>query len=226
MNNVWRKLYPNGRAFLTSEETNRRKVHESIDVICNDFLEQLKTLVASSLAFNSIDETEIEFLENRYGIYFVEGLTLQERINRIRERMTYPNGVINRSSAAWIQHVLQSFGFDVNVYENEGIIPSVLDGFKMTQYGSSRYGNSSFGGYKYDVIANSMFEGESYSFGGNLWATFFIHINTEIDSSRVREFRELVLKLKPAHLCAILFSGEGIGDFNDDFNNDYLIGDE
>lgn len=224
MNNVWRKLYPNGRAFLTSEETNRTKVHRSIDVICNEFLEQLKTLVAGTLAFNSIDETEIEFLENRYGIYFIEGLTLQERINRIRERMAYPNGIVNRSSAAWIEYVLRSFGFDVSVYENDGISPEVLGGFKITQYGSSRYGSSSYGGYKYDVIANSMFENESYSFGGNLWATFFIRIGTEIDSSRVREFRELVLKLKPAHLVAIIFRGEGIGDFNEDFNNDFFIG--
>lgn len=223
MDKTWKQLYPDGRAFLTSNGSNRAKVHNSIDVVFLDYLEQLKSLVNGTIALNVIDAKEVEFLENKYGVYFTDGLTLEQRINRIRARMTYPNGVVNRSSAAWIQHVLRSFGFDVKVYENEGISPEVLDGFKKTQYGNSKYGNSNFGGYKFNVIANSMFENENYSFGGNLWATFFIRINTEIDSSRMREFRELVLKLKPAHLCCILFSGDGIGDFNNDFNNDYLI---
>lgn len=223
MNNTWKQLYPDGSAFLTTEDTNRSKIHKSIDYICDDYLEQLKSLVSSALAKDGIDEQEISFLENRYGVYFTDGLSLEERINRVRLRMTYPNRVVNRSSAAWIEYVLRSFGFDVSVYENDGISPEVLQAFKETQYGSSKYGSSNYGGFIYNIIGNSMFEGERYNFGGNLWATFFIRIVTPIDSSRVREFRELVLKLKPAHLCAILFEGEGLGDFNDDFNNDFNI---
>ncbi len=226
MNSVWKQLYPNGHAFNVSDNTNRFSVHESIDEALNGFISQLASLVNGAIPDSmDLDEKEVELLEDKYGVYFVEGLTLMQRIERIRLKMTYPNRVVNRSSAAWIQHVLNTFGFKVSIYENEGINPSLVSDFISNQYGRSMYGASSFGGYQYNVIANSMFRGEKYNFGGNLWATFFIRINEPIESSRVSEFRELVLKLKPAHLCAIILeSDKGIGDFNNDFNDDFLIG--
>ena len=226
MLNTWKQLYPNGHAFNVSDNTNRAKIHNSTNVVYNDYLDQSKSLVNGALAKDGISEEEISFLENIYGVYFIEGLTLEERLNRVRLRMTYPNGVVNRSSAVWIEHVLRSFNFDVSVYENTNISPELLELFSKKQYGNSLYGSANYGGFQYDVIANSMFDGEKYSFGGQLWATFFIHLTTPIPTERIQEFRELVLKLKHAHLTAILFSGEGIGDFNNDFNNDYLIGDE
>jgi len=224
MNSVWKQLYPDGHAFNVSDNTNRFSIHESIDEALNSFISQLASLVNGAIPDSlNLDEKEVDLLEYKYGVYFTEGLTLAQRIERIRLKMTYPNNVVNRSSAAWIEHVLRSFGFDVRVYENEGINPIIFFHAK-NQYGNSLYNGSSYGGYKYNVIANSMFDGENYNFGVNLWATFFIRINTPIDSGRGGEFRELVLKLKPAHLCAILLSADdSIGDFNKDFNNDFLI---
>lgn len=221
MLNTWKQLYPNGHAFNVSDNTNRAKIHGSINALFYDYLEQLKSLVNGAIASDGIDETEIAFLENRYGVYYVDGLTLEERLERVKQRMTYPNGIVNRSSAAWIEHVLRSFGFDVLVSENDNTSPQIISSFSKKQYGNSLYGDANYGGYQYDVIANSMFDGERYSFGGNLWATFFIQIITPIDTNRIKEFRELVLKLKPAHLVAILFEGDVMGDFNNDFNNDF-----
>lgn len=222
MLNTWKQLYPNGHAFNVSENTNRAKIHNSTNVVYNDYLDQLKSLVNSALAKDVIDEDEIAFLENIYGVYFVDGLTFEERLNRVRLRMTYPNGIVNRSSAAWIEHVLMSFGFDVRIIENNGEIPPQPSILSRTQYGTTNYGlNNNLNGFKYNVIANSMFENEIYSFGGKLWATFFINIITPIEPERINEFRELVLKLKPAHLCAIVTQGFGNGDFNDDFSDDF-----
>ena len=222
MLNTWKQLYPNGHAFNVSDNTNRAKIHNSTNVVYNDYLDQSKSLVNGALAKDGISEEEISFLENIYGVYFVDGLTIEERLNRVRLRMTYPNGIVNRSSAAWIEHVLMSFGFDVRIIENTGEIPPQPAILSRTQYGTTNYGiNNNLNGFKYNVIANSMFENEIYSFGGKLWATFFINIITPIEPERINEFRELVLKLKPAHLCAIVTQGFGNGDFNDDFSDDF-----
>ena len=73
-----------------------------------------------------------------------------------------------------------------------------------TQHGPTQHGKGVF-----DVIANTI-ETESYNIGGNqnLWSTFFIASKDGltkagiIELSRKREFKELILKLKPAHLVA------------------------
>ena len=77
----------------------------------------------------------------------------------------------------------------------------------------TEHGNSTqHGGGSFDVIANSLEPSEVYAVGGtqNLWATFFIGGPNlgdfaDVSENRLREFKELVIKLKPSHTAAFTF---------------------
>ena len=76
----------------------------------------------------------------------------------------------------------------------------------ITQHGDS----TQHGGDNFELIANSIEEVESYSTGGILWPTFFIGGPNlgdvaSVPRNRLREFKETVIKLKPAHTVAFTF---------------------
>lgn len=224
---IWQMLYPNGRAFIRSDSSNRAIIHDSIGVVNKDVVSQFESLKIGMIPDNNkITLEEVELLEYKYGIYFVEGLTLEQRKTRLLYRMAYPNGIIYRQSAYYMEWVLRNHGFDVRVSENLDRFPpaDIIGLSELRHSNNTLHGASTHGGVKYNLIANNMQEGEFFSLGGNIWATFFIKLNSEL-GARKTEFRELVLKLKPAHLVALIIgTSEGLGDFNNDFNDDFNNG--
>jgi len=116
----------------------------------------------------------------------------------------------------FIENQLQLSGFNVWVHENfkpyqtpSEIVSLSLDN---TQHGGdTQHGlGTVHGSLGFDVIANLDTPNESYSIGGNIWATFFIGGETlgdlaTVPQIRQQEFKELVLRLKPAHLVAFTF---------------------
>jgi len=145
---------------------------------------------------------------------------LDTRRNRILQKLAYPNNVKPRQSRVFIEYQLRQAGFNVTVLENTlpyrtpedvlGDLPPPVMHDDDVQHGD----NLQHGGANFEVIANKSEPGEDYSVGGedNLYATFFIVKLTEpgllaldetdIPVDREKEFRELVLKLKPAQTVA------------------------
>jgi hypothetical protein len=160
--------------------------------------------------------------EYRFGIVTNENLTIAQRKDAIYRRMSRGRNVKARQGRLYIQEQLQLAGFNVFVFENgfiEGGVkvyktPIEINGSSAlnVQHGLDlQHGiGAQHGSVGSDIIANSNNPNESFSVGTNLWASFFIGGETlgemaSVDANRQIEFRELVLKLKPAHLVAFTF---------------------
>lgn len=215
-------LYPTGRAWNLPEGGNFASFHAGINLLLvQSALDAAATLDATFPDNVNFDSGDADLWEYRYGIEYNPSLTLTQRMNNLYQAMAFPQNILHRQSPDYIESVLQAHGFNIKIYQNiffDGggnlyqktpaqILGTVVN---TTQFGSStEFGsNTEFGGVGFDVIANSETT-ESYSTGGNLWATFFIAGNTissiaTISIARQTEFRRLVLKLKPAHTVAFL----------------------
>lgn len=220
-------LYPTGRAFNFADKKKLRLIHEAFNLSFIDVISDSLFTIDSIIADNeNCTAEDCSFLEYEYGLVTNELLPVAQRRKNILNKMAFPNNIKERQSASYIQEVLNSYGFDVGIYENifdDGNgnkihkLPTDINTSSTnedTQHGfPTQHGDSTqHGSGGFEVIANSMYD-EMYSFGGveNLWATFFIAgkngLNTiaEIPKYRKSEFRELVLKLKPANTIAFLF---------------------
>lgn len=218
------QLYPTGRAWLMPEKSNLNLLHQAINLSVFSLLtaadEVLSGYFPDSTGFTADDAT---VWENRLGLN-AGTLTLVQRKANILRKIAFPQNVKARQHLNYIQNQLNQAGFNVKLYPNifydvDGNLyrkqPSeILDlQIATTQHGgTTQHGSGTqHGGGNVEVVANELLE-ENYGVGGQsrLYATFFIageSLNqiAEVEKSREAEFRELILKLKPAHLVAYLF---------------------
>lgn len=217
------QLYPTGRAWWLPENSNLANLHAGLNVSLLRLANDAYGIIDSSFPDNeSFDDSDADFWENIYGIAYNPALTIQQRRAVLYQRMAYPNNILPRQSHTYIEAQLRQAGFNVHVYENIfydifgihyyktpadilGTMPGNVQHGGTTQHG----GSTEHGGGNFEVIANKLDE-ESYSPGGVLWPTFFIagdliDQTATISLTRKTEFRELVLKLKPAHTVAYIF---------------------
>lgn len=237
LNNVYKILYPTGAAFKTLQGSFRSKVHDGVDYALSDFFDIKDSFFNGLYPDNDlITIKEIDFLSYIYGLEYPSGTTFSQKKQLLLNRMNRSGAANYKQSAIYMQKVLNDFGFDVMVTENtSGNIPVELMTVNFIQHGINvQHGMGMQLGMKHlPVIANSQELREVYSLGANNnWAAFFITGIGGLDQyipvqdSRMREFRELVLRLKPAHTVAVLkvANDDTLGaEFNNDFNNDYNI---
>ena len=217
MSGLARQLYPTGRAWWMQKNGVFDNFHNAINRsfirIIEDSQDTLDSVFPDSVKF---DENDCELWEYRLGLVTNASLGLDFRRQTIARKMAFPSNIKARQSKSFIESQLQLAGFNVWVHENlhpyktpNDIVAISLD---LVQHGGgTQHGLGTQHGFSnYDVIANENVLNESYSVGSNLWATFFIGGQTlgqiaSIPSNRQVEFKELVLKLKPAHLVAFTF---------------------
>ncbi len=215
-------LYPTGTAWNLPENRNFAKFHEAINLSLLQAALDAQALLDATFPDNAnFDASDCTLWEYRFGIEYNPALTTTQRRQNIYNAMAFPQGVLGRQSPSYIEQSLRDAGFDVHIYENIffdgggnlyqktpqevlGLVSTITQFGGNTQFG----GTTQFGGGGFSVIANQE-TAESYSTGGNLWATFFISGDTidtpaNVSQFRQREFRRLVLKLKPAHTVAFL----------------------
>lgn len=218
------QLYPTGRAFTVFKNGVIDTLHTAINMSFIRFIEEAKDTLNSCFPDNdSFDENDCSLWEYRFGMVTNLSLDLATRRQAIFRRMSRGRNVPARQHISYITYQLQLAGFDVYLHENgfiEGgilvykrpeeinsILPENLQHGVPTQHGIG----TQHGGVNNDVIANSYKPNEIYSVGDNyLSKTFFIGgevfgSTATVPYSRQEEFRELVLKLKPAHLIAFTF---------------------
>lgn len=213
------QLYPSGRVWYRPEGGSFENIHDAINQSFARLIEASDLSIDKRFPDNvNFNEDDAELWEYRLGLITNESVSLELRKDAIRRKMGYPNNVQARQHSLFIEHSLQLAGFDVYIHENTAPYLTPADValllFTETQHGgTTQHGDGTVhGGDNFDVIANSIEQNENYSIGGdvNLWATFFIGGENlgemaTVPQSRLREFKELVIKLKPAHTVAFTF---------------------
>lgn len=209
-------LYPTGRAFTMPKDGIADKTHGALNRsfirLINAGLGIFDSNIPDSENF---DTDDCLLWEYRLGLRTNESLTIDQRRDAILRKLSRGRNVKARQSLTYIQYQLRLAGFDVYVHENT--IPyrspeDIVAGYSnRAQHGDDNQHGTGLqhGATSVQLIANLSTPKEAFSVG-NLWATFFIGgavlgNSANVSPKREEEFRELVLKLKPAHLVAYTF---------------------
>lgn len=219
------QLYPTGRVWYMKKFGVFNLFHKAINRSFIRVIEDCDSTLDSFFPDNSnFTEEDAALWEYRLGLVTNTSLPLADRMDAIRRKFTYPGNVIARQHPLFIQSQLQAAGFNVFIHENKFFeggewvykTPAEIAGLSVTatQHGNGTQhgGGTQHGSASFVVVANSADPIENYAVGGydNLWATFFIGGENlgdmaSVPESRLYEFKELILKLKPAHTVAYLF---------------------
>jgi len=218
-----RQLLPTGRAFkmpLGSDlESLKYALSLSENKAYNDILAIHNSILPDNSDFTEDDATD---WERRLGMIISPLVDLELRKLAIRRKINHPGDIKARQHYLYIQGQLRAAGFDVYVYENRfpyggsyytrtlfDIIGNV--GVNELQYGDSQYGDSQYGGTYSNIIANYIDEeiDSNFAIPNDLRCTFFIGGNplgtfANVPLVRKNEFRQLILKLKPAQMVGYL----------------------
>ncbi|MCM8906780.1 hypothetical protein [Tenacibaculum finnmarkense] len=219
-----RQLYPTGRAFNVKYNSVFYNLHKSFNVSFLRVLEDAQATIDSTFPDNeNFTIEDVELWEYRLGLTSNNAVALNVRRDIILSKIAYPKNIKARQHPSFVESQLRASGFDVYIHENRFFeggewiykLPNEVANISLEESqhgGNSQHGDSfQHGASGFEVIANSSSSDEVYSVGeSNLWATFFIGgVNlgdfTTVPENRTKEFRELVLKLKPAHLVAVTF---------------------
>jgi len=212
-----KQLYPTGRAWYIKRNGFFDRLHQAINRSFIRVVEDCKFTIDSQFPDNvNFNENDATLWEYRLGLITNTQLSLEVRKQAILRKMSYPNNIKARQNKLFIEAELQKAGFEVWVHENVPPYqtPADISGLSSTntqhandvQHGDGlQHGSTGF-----QVIANLSSPTEDFAIGGDLWPTFFIGGEdlgniANVPLIRQREFKELVLKLKPAHLVAFTF---------------------
>lgn len=187
-----------------------------------DALGFLNSLLPDNENFTALDCAD---WERRLGLIFNPLATLPDRKAAIRRKYNHPGTIPARQHYLYIQDQLRAAGFDVYVFENR--IPDGMGGYNTTdpitlagsggvvetQHGGTlQHGDAQHGGQWGNLVVNSLDVqvDQRFDVGANLRSTFFIGgtplgTYAYVPTVRLLEFRQLILKLKPAHTVAYLF---------------------
>ncbi len=222
-----KQLFPTGLAFHIFPKSWKEAYYKAINIQQQSAYVAVSNINRKLLPDNSeFDETEADKWERALAITPSQGATIQERRDEIARKLAHPGPYLNRQSKEYLQAQLDAAGFNCKVYENrfdDGVgghetkSPFEVFGVDETlptsqdQLGDSQLGGSQLGAkWKY-LIVNSVEneKDQNFDIGLVLGQTFFISgdpITTPatINSNREKEFRRLVLKVKPAQTVAFL----------------------
>lgn len=222
---ISRQLYPKGRAFKMPEDGILESLHKALSLSEERLWDDVKSTLDSSLPDNdNFTAEDATRLERAYGIISNSNVSLEDRKLAIKRKMNHPGTVRARQHYLYLQGQLQAAGFDVYVYENRfddgagGLTtktPEELSGGSFitdVEHGEFEHGENEHGGFYNNLIANHIDEDEDLGFeiGDNLRSTFFIGGDpigsfAVVDEARKKEFRQLVLRIKPVQSIAFLF---------------------
>lgn len=212
-----RQLYPTGRAWWMQNNGVFDNLHKAINRSFIRVLNDSDLTIDSCFPDNdNFDSNDATLWEYRLGLTTNTSISLGLRKDAILRKMAYPKGIEARQNKLFIENQLRLAGFDVYVHENlppyQTPAEIVALSLELTQHGGgTQHGLGTQHGYvNFDVIANEAIVVESFSVGSNLWSTFFICGENlgemaSVPSTRLVEFKELVLKLKPAHTVCFTF---------------------
>jgi hypothetical protein len=218
------QLLPKGRAFRFTPDSWGHTLIKSLSYSENRLRQDAERVLDAILPdndnFTADDCTDWEL---RLGLP-VSNASVVDRRAAIQRKMNHPGTIKARQHYKYLEGQLQAANFNVSVFENRfsngsgGYItqtPIMLSsggGVVQNQHNDYQHGQAQHGGTWAYKIANSIDPKHDLTFdvGNNLRSTFFIGANpvgswAYIPKVRETEFRQLVLKLKPAQTVAYLF---------------------
>lgn len=218
--NLTKQLYPTGRAWWLNINNFFYKLHEGLSLSENRAYQSAVNLLYKTLPDNDVfSEEDATNWERALGLIIDPALTLEERKIIIERQIQFPGDTLARQHYLYVQGELQKVGFNVYVIENRiplgGGVYTIFNPVPAI-YGEFNYGQATYGGAgigSYTKIANYIDETKDdvFNFGtdDNLRASFFVGGSNlgdraNVDLSRKKEFRELLLKLKPAQTAGFL----------------------
>lgn len=212
------QLYPTGRAWHKPEGGKFDLFHKALNLSFVRLIEESNQLINGTFPDNEFfTDQDASLWEYRLGLITNEDLDIEIRKKAISRKIGHPNNLRARQGIKFIEDQLRSLDFDVYIHENLPPYVTPLEAGNVSisevqHRDSLQHGDSTqHGGDSFSLIANSIEQLESFAVGeDNLWATFFIGGPNlgdiaQIPLSRLKEFKELVIKLKPAHLVAFTF---------------------
>jgi uncharacterized protein YmfQ (DUF2313 family) len=217
-----RQLFPTGRAFGNKLNGVNEKLFTATDENISDLATDSRGVLDSILPDNDNFTTgDATRWEERLGMITNTAVSLSDRKLAIIRKMNHPGDIPARQSRDYLQDRLQAAGFDVYVYEDNGLTPA--ENFGILAAGIAEHativehqtgmphGDSGNGSVYEDTVANHIDEETDQYFyvGTNFTRTFMISGNplsseADVDVNRKDEFRQLILKLKPAKSVAFL----------------------
>jgi len=221
--NLFRQLMPTGRAFKGPVngylDTLNKALSISESVAWRDALSTFDSMLADNANFTVDDATD---WERRLGLINGTGIDLEQRKLLILQQYNFPGTILARGYWLYVQQQLQAAGFDVYVYENRfyemgnWITKSPIEilggGIAENQLADNQLGDAQLGGSYNQLVANSIEQSidANFNVGSNLRSTFFIGGATLgayafVPQALERQFRQLILKLKPAQTVSYLF---------------------
>lgn len=217
-------LLPTGRAWKAPEGSYLWSLLDGLAVAeAQAYLDSIAimySLIPDNSQFSVDDATD---WERRLGLITNSATPLADREAAIIRKMSAPGAQPAKGHYLYLQSQLQLAGFNVFVYENimqlyptgtttynpATLNPAILS---QSQHGPPRQHGGVQSSYLNNVVVNSLDNDEDINFdiGPNLRATFFIGGPTlgsyaNVLTSRLTEFRQLILKLKQTQMVAILF---------------------
>jgi uncharacterized protein YmfQ (DUF2313 family) len=219
------QLYPKGRVFKMQLDSEFRKLNEALGLseerAYNDALAILNSILPDNPSFTEDDATD---WERRLGLITNLSVSFDDRKAAILRKMNHPGTIPARQHFLYLEGQLQAAGFNVFVFENkfpdggggietrDALTVSGGVGLGTVQLGDGQLGDNQLGGGFTNVIVNYIDEEIDFLFnvGSNLRKTFFIGADpvgdfANVDINRKDEFRQLILKIKPAQMVGYLF---------------------
>jgi len=217
-----RQLKPKGRAFRFPKGGNADGVLSVTSGAIQTCVTSIYSILDTILPDNpNFSEADAAIWEKRLGL--LQGTDLETRKKAIMRKLNSPGQCKGRQSLIYIQSQLQAAGFEVWLHENKFsdgsggyVVTNPGDGTGgYTQHGLGIHGVSTHGasGFPYNsIVANydrKELETSPVYSDIELRFTFFIGGQTfpnfaSVPKNREREFRKLILTLKPQHMVAYL----------------------
>lgn len=222
-------LFPSGRAFKFPYMGTMWRLLRAISLTYGSMYAASLNVYDGMFPDNdNFTTTDASNWERALGMITNSSVSLTDRKAAILRKMAHPGGQPARQHYLYIESQLRAAGFDVYVYENRFLAGSPATRVTKTPgevlgittslsiYGDFEYNEAAYGESWADdgisIIANHLEESEDlyFDFGANLRSTFFIAgatISTfaNVSADRKTEFRELILRLKPAQTAGFLF---------------------
>lgn len=218
--NLTIRLLPTGRAFKVPFDGFQKGVYRALAQSEADWANEATGILDEVLADNdNFTEENAAAWERRLAIRANSGTSLADRKAAILRKYASPGNIPARQHYLYLQRELQAAGFNVYVHENRQ--PDGFGGYQTipieavigSQLGTFQLGQQQLGPGlgNLNIIAKYIDEvlDQNFVLPTDLRSTFFIGDATlgdlaTVPAIRKDEFRELVLRIKPAQTVGIL----------------------
>lgn len=187
-------LYPLGRAFRVSNDSNLHKLHdalaESENTAYSSALSVLDSILPDNDNFTTDDATS---WERRLGLITNTNTPLTDRKRGLIRKMNHPGTIKARQHYLYLERELRAAGFDVYIVENRFLASTTLDEqLGILEFGEWEFGGTNINPDKYEVTDPNTFSNEyanftvefgEWEFGGGIdYSLVANHIDETLDN--------------------------------------------